>query len=171
MIDCPFCKPGFTKWGNIDRKWAEDDFTITTLAQGQEVRGYSLVIAKRHFTDITAPGLFWEGTLANTIFAVHKCARILKERLGVKRIYVASLCDGVEHLHFHLIPRYEWTDADKERYRRTFAASRSPEAIEGYIKANTIGGFWWMAGTETGDLPAQETEEFDLKLLKELEGI
>lgn len=169
MEDCLFCKPNFTMWRNIDRKFYEDKYTIALLAQGQEVRGYSLVILKKHYTDLaTFIPHQQRGALIKT---VNRIAFELKRRLGAERIYVASLCDGVEHLHFHLIPRYKWTEDDKERYRETFKDSRPWETIESYIIDGKIGGFWWLAGTETGALPPQETEQFDRILLKDLEGI
>jgi diadenosine tetraphosphate (Ap4A) HIT family hydrolase len=37
---------------------------------------------------------------------VRTVGAVMKERLPCDRVYVATLCDGVEHLHYHLIPRY-----------------------------------------------------------------
>jgi diadenosine tetraphosphate (Ap4A) HIT family hydrolase len=79
---------------------------IVTLAPEQLSKGHTLVILKNHAKDMSDDVVTPEeyADICNTIREVSK---LLKLKLGAKRIYVCSLCDGVEHLHFHLIPRYE----------------------------------------------------------------
>jgi len=81
---------------------------FATLSTDPYSEGHTIVVSQEHFNDITDTKIekrksgyveFWRG--------VHQCAHRLKIVLGAERIYVASLCDGVEHLHVHLIPRYK----------------------------------------------------------------
>ena len=92
----------------------EDAYCVATLAPEQYSLGHTLVILKNHRTDIVDSRISSEELLgfASTI---HKLAKHLKENLldsndkAPERIYVCSLCDGVQHLHAHLIPRYPGT--------------------------------------------------------------
>lgn len=158
MTDCVFCKPDFSKFQNIDRKFYEDDHTIAVLAPGQDVPGYSLVILKKHHRDITDD--FNPLELMHLMKTVNLISQALKKVCDAKRIYLASLCDGVEHLHFHLVPRREWTKRDYYNYYQYFWDSRGEDTFR-YIRENRIGGFWWLAEFERApDRP--EWEEFDL---------
>ncbi len=140
--ECPFCKPGIFN----GRQFYEDDYCIATLTD-PDVYGYTLVVLKNHRRDITDPEIKTNEML-NLMNCLNKISGRLKERLGAKRIYVASLCDGVEHLHFHLIPRYEWTEENKKRYRELFIDRDGKESVNRCVSANTIGGFWYLADAE-----------------------
>ena len=81
---------------------------FATLSPDQYSEGHTIVVSSKHLFDVTDEKCrehvdvvkeFWWG--------VHRCAKRLKKALGAEKIYVASLCDGVEHLHVHLIPRYQ----------------------------------------------------------------
>lgn len=121
--DCTFCKKGksrelTTKVLIEDLKtrvketldcsrgfYENSKHCIVTLAPEQYSRGHTLVILRSHATDMSDDAVTEEEyiDLCKTIKEVSK---LLKSKLGAERIYVCSLCDGVEHLHFHLIPRY-----------------------------------------------------------------
>jgi diadenosine tetraphosphate (Ap4A) HIT family hydrolase len=101
-----------------ERGIAEDNKGIwfATLSIDPYSEGHTIVVSSKHYDDISDFRIsqnksevaeFWSG--------VHQCARRLKEILGPERIYLASLCDGVEHLHIHLIPRYK-EDAKKKGF-------------------------------------------------------
>ncbi len=121
--DCVFCKEG--RKGLTQKVLIEDPKTrhsktldcnrgfydkskhcIITLAPEQYSLGHTLVILQQHAKDISDDLITQEEyiDMCNTIKEV---SILLKNKLGAERIYVCSLCDGVEHLHFHLIPRYE----------------------------------------------------------------
>lgn len=171
-MNCPFCKEGFTKFGNIDRQYWENKCCRAFLAPGQDTDGYSIVTLKEHYNDITDENLSGE-ILCELIKSIRYIAGELKRRLGAKRIYVASLCDGIEHLHFHLYPRYEWTETDKQNYRNFFIASRGKEAVENYIRQGLIGGFWWLGNFERTSRFKTEQEEiiFSREILRKLKEI
>ena len=92
----------------------EDAYCVATLAPEQYTRGHALVVLKNHRTDMADSSISSEEIFGFTS-AIHKLAKHLKENLqdsnhkAPERIYVCSLCDGVEHLHAHLIPRYPET--------------------------------------------------------------
>lgn len=121
--DCVFCKAGrdgLTKripiedpktrqseTLNCNRGFYEkSEHCIVTLAPEQLSLGHTLVILRQHAKDMSDDQVTHEEyvDMCNTIKEV---SILLKSKLGAERIYVCSLCDGVEHLHFHLIPRYK----------------------------------------------------------------
>ena len=165
-MECPFCQPDFTQFGSIDRKFYEDPYTLAMLSKGQDSRGYSLVVLKPHRADLSIS--LYPTERLYLMRTLNMIAARLKSKLGAKRIYVVSMCDGVEHLHFHLIPRYEWTDADKQRYRELFTERDGIESVNRQIEKNQIGGSWWLAEIERHPMILNPNEEYFKKLLKEL---
>lgn len=80
---------------------------FATLSPDQYSEGHIVIVSRDHFDDIADPELVKkQDVLADIATGVAQCARRQKDVLGAERIYVASLCDGIEHLHVHLIPRY-----------------------------------------------------------------
>ena len=90
------CKRGVSRNG----------FCLTTLAPEQLGKGHCVVIfRKRHVEDLS-DGSLTPAEQVGILTAIAQAARQIKRGLLAERVYVASLCDGEEHLHFHLIPRY-----------------------------------------------------------------
>ncbi len=142
--NCPFCNP---KKVSVGRLVYEDTTTYAILEEKQSALGYILVILKTHYDTILDEGIsafetvsFWK--------TVRYLGNRIKTILGAENVYVASLCDGVKHFHVHLIPRYKWTDKDKERYKELFTERDGKESVEFYTSKNTIGGFWYAADKE-----------------------
>ncbi|MBA7629211.1 hypothetical protein ES703_36709 [subsurface metagenome] len=131
----------------------EDEYCVATLAPEQYTRGHTLLILKNHRTDVTDTDITGE-ELSGFINALTKLARHLKDRLGnqdsrrPERIYVCCLCDGIEHLHAHLIPRYPFTDEDKTTYRQQFEERDGRQKIEEALSTCELGGFWYIAKRE-----------------------
>lgn len=130
----------------------EDNYCIATLAPEQYTKGHTLLISKNHRTDITDSNISSE-ELSGFISALNKLARHLKEKLHdhncPQRIYIAILCDGVEHLHAHLIPRYPFTDIDQTIYKQEFLKRGDDiKEIESKILKSDLGGFWYIAERE-----------------------
>ncbi len=90
---------------DCDRWLHKDQYCIVTLDPAQLSRGHALAILRTHRNDVLDPALTQKEHHA-LVDAVQKIARLMKERLSCDRVYVATLCDGIEHLHYHLIPRY-----------------------------------------------------------------
>lgn len=118
MGDCIFCRIGLDGLSHYipskdglsqtpcNRFLYDDSYCIAVLAPEQYSPGHTLVILKQHRDDITSPALFGS-ELQYLLNDIHNIAVLLKSKLGAERIYIASLCDGIQHLHFHLIPRYK----------------------------------------------------------------
>ena len=139
---------------DCDRGIYEDKYCFATLDPLQSVHGYTILVLKKHRADI-ADGNITEAELSGFIHAIHKIAIRLKERLRdeygerPERIYVCSLCDGVEHLHVHLVPRYPWRNPrDCDYYRAQFTDRDGKEEIESRIASGELGGFWYLARAE-----------------------
>jgi diadenosine tetraphosphate (Ap4A) HIT family hydrolase len=77
-----------------------------TLDPTQLSKGHAIAILWNHSDDITDASLLNEEHHA-LINAVQHVACMMKQKLSCVRVYVATLCDGVKHLHYHIIPRYE----------------------------------------------------------------
>jgi diadenosine tetraphosphate (Ap4A) HIT family hydrolase len=85
----------------------KSDCCIATLAPEQYSKGHSLVIFRRHHVEDLSDRTLTASERAMILDMVSAVSDGLKRAFGAERVYVASLCDGVRHLHFHLIPRYE----------------------------------------------------------------
>lgn len=88
-----------------DRWLYKDEHCIVTLDPTQLSRGHAVAILRQHRSDIADEALSGEehGRLLGVI---QRAARMMKRQLPCERVYVATLCDVVQHLHYHLIPRY-----------------------------------------------------------------
>ena len=88
-----------------DRWLYKDEHCIVTLDATQLSRGHAVAILRQHRSDIADEALSGEehGRLLGVI---QRVARMMKRQLPCERVYVATLCDVVQHLHYHLIPRY-----------------------------------------------------------------
>lgn len=79
---------------------------IVTLAPEQYSLGHTLIILKEHAEDMSDKEVT-ENEYIDMCNTIREVSILLKNKLRAERIYVCSLCDGVKHLHFHLIPRYK----------------------------------------------------------------
>lgn len=88
-----------------DRWLYKDDTCIVTLTPEQYSRGHAIAVLRKHRRDILDEELTHEEHHA-LVDVIQQVGRLMKQRLSCDRVYVATLCDGIEHLHYHLIPRY-----------------------------------------------------------------
>lgn len=110
MSDCLFCKiiageiPSF--------KIYEDDDVLAFLDAFPSTKGHTLVIPKKHSTNI----LEMDGPDSAALFAkAHMISKILGEKLGVQDFNFINNCgikagQSVFHTHIHIIPRYDESD-------------------------------------------------------------
>lgn len=104
-MNCLFCK---IIDGDIpSKKVYEDERAFAFLDISPWQTGHTLVIPKRHTTDL----LDDEQTLEEIAPAVVKVGNLLKERLGASAMNILSNAgkdsgQEVFHTHVHLIPRY-----------------------------------------------------------------
>ena len=88
-----------------DRWLYKDDHCIVTLDPTQLSRGHAVAILRQHRADIADEALSGDEH-ARLLGVIQRVARMMKRQLPCERVYVATLCDVVQHLHYHLIPRY-----------------------------------------------------------------
>ena len=103
--NCVFCKilnkeiPSY--------KIYEDEFTYAFLDISKDVFGHTLVIPKKHVTNILDAD---ETTLENVIKTVKKVSKHYTQNCGFEGVNIMnanheSAGQTVFHLHFHIIPR------------------------------------------------------------------
>ncbi len=106
MTDCVFCK---IISGEIpSKKVYENDNTIAFLDINPANKGHVLVAPKRHFENIFD---VTDSCLKEIVSAVKMMSKRIKSKLGTDAInivqnngrYAGQL---VNHIHFHVIPRY-----------------------------------------------------------------
>jgi histidine triad (HIT) family protein len=103
--DCIFCR---IVAGEVpSRRVYEDDFAVAFLDRGAWHRGHTLVVPKRHLSDLVTG----EPAMAELGPAVDAVARLLVDRLGADGLNLVSSSGAVAgqevfHLHLHLVPRY-----------------------------------------------------------------
>ncbi|MFW6599865.1 HIT family protein [Propionibacteriaceae bacterium Y2011] len=123
--DCVFCK---IVAGELpSRKVYEDAHALAFLDLSPFHRGHTLVVPKRHVTDVVTAG----GALTEIAPVIEHTGRLLVDRLsadGLNMVTSAGEVAGQEvfHLHVHLIPRY----AERPGLRRLLDRSADDSAEE-----------------------------------------
>lgn len=106
VSECIFCR--IARGEMASRVWYEDGDAVAILDINPFERGHSLVIPKVHgATLLELP----EGCLSGILPLVRRLAGRLVERLGADGFNVLQnngrcASQSVDHVHFHLIPRY-----------------------------------------------------------------
>ena len=110
---CVFCE--IVK-GNIpSRKVYEDDEILAILDIAQTTKGHTLVMPKKHYTDIYEAD---PEILKKLIVKVQELGKMICKNLGAQGSNILVNTDevagqSVHHLHFHIIPRYYKDDSIK----------------------------------------------------------
>lgn len=107
MDNCIFCK--IIKGEIPCYKIYEDEHTLAFLDIAKDVDGHTLVIPKKHFSSIFDCD---EETLNHVIKTVQLISNHYVKNCGFEGINVlnnngTSAEQAIEHLHFHIIPRFE----------------------------------------------------------------
>ncbi len=195
MTACPFClkdgsknlsrlKSQILRWPGraikTDAQRIEDGEIIAFLDSKPLVRGHTVLVpigkkAKYH-RNLWDYGPENAQILDEIIHAAQFVSNRMKRNLSPqpKKIYIASLCESMEHFHIHLIPRYgEWPLKPQE------------DAFWSYInqfytnddKSPRTEGFWYMAFHEQRKLhrpweesPPSQGKEWFNKVALEING-
>ena len=120
--NCIFCK--IVSGELPSRRIYEDDRAVAFLDIAAWHRGHSLVVPRRHVSDVTAG----TGSLSEIAPAVDAVAKLLKHRLaadGINLLLSAGEAAGQEvfHTHMHVVPRY----ADEPGLGRLVNSGRVPD--------------------------------------------
>lgn len=116
-MDCLFCS---IVAGDIpSRQVYADDAAIAFLDIAPFHRGHTLVIPRRHVTDV----LDDPAALREITPAIEATANLLAERLDADGLNIFSSAGAVAgqevmHLHVHLVPRYESAPGLRELFHR-----------------------------------------------------
>ncbi len=91
----------------------EDDQVMAFLDLSQVTKGHTLVVPKKHYDNLLKCD---DETLAHLIQVVKMLAVRISERLNAQGVNVLNNTheaagQTVNHLHFHIIPRYSENDA------------------------------------------------------------
>jgi len=103
-MDCLFCK---IVNGDIPcYKIYEDEFVLAFLDINPDCDGHTLIIPKKHFTDLDDID---SDTLNNINVAAKKVKKLLEERLncdGISLLQNNGAVQEIKHYHLHLKPYY-----------------------------------------------------------------
>jgi len=107
---CVFCS--IVKGKIPSKKVYEDEKVIAILDLSQATKGHTLIIPKQHFENIYDVD---EETLSHIIKVAKKVACLLTEKLHADGCNILNnnkeaAGQTVNHLHFHVIPRYKDDD-------------------------------------------------------------
>lgn len=94
------------------RKVYEDENVLAILDISQLTYGHTIVMPKKHTPNIMEAD---PETVAACMAVVQKLTVQMKKNLGCKGFNVVNNCgaaagQSVDHLHFHIIPRYDEND-------------------------------------------------------------
>jgi len=166
--DCDFCrieercsKTYFSKekegdhyedcisWIDCERKNGEYQW-YAVLNGDQFTKGHSMVILGCHMDKITEPisdDDKRKEKLRDMMEGINRVSETLKTRLNAQAIHVLCLCEGMEHLHFHLIPRYCYKDGEVRFFYVKFAKREAKvnqlEKFLNMVKKREIHGMWY----------------------------
>lgn len=82
----------------------EDKVVAVLLSKFQTSRGHLIVLPKKHFENINEMP---EKDYLYLQKILKKYNRQLNKNFKPEKIYILLLAEEVEHVHFHLIPRYK----------------------------------------------------------------
>jgi len=123
MNTCPFCDAkNFTA-----QLIHEFEHAYWVAAHNQYYQGYCLLIAKQHLRE-------WHEVPENIALALHnnlrQVASKIHEAFAPHKINLASFGNAVEHLHWHIVPRYLSDPDHLQAPNLTMPASLTPEMFE-----------------------------------------
>jgi len=104
---CIFCKIANSEIPSY--KIYEDEDFIAFLDLSQVTKGHTLVVPKKHYDNVFELD---NDISTKYMVVINKVSKLLKEKLNVSAINVLNNSgplagQTVNHVHFHLIPRYE----------------------------------------------------------------
>jgi len=124
---CPTCYHrghGDIYADTADRMLYEDDLLECFFEARPRSVGHTIILLKEHYHDMSQ---LPDETCAAVYLFAKKAMNVLKEVLGVERVYLCTMCDGaVNHFHIQLIPRHPNTPIGSKNFvksRTEYAAN------------------------------------------------
>jgi diadenosine tetraphosphate (Ap4A) HIT family hydrolase len=107
MSPCPVCEKHQDLSKHTGPAIFDDGGWLVThfpkLETEKATRGHLLIESKRHVQDLTELNDVESATLGRLI---RDGAKLIKTKTEAEHVYCFRINDKVQHLHFHLIPRY-----------------------------------------------------------------
>lgn len=130
------------------KKFGKDFYWYAKLNGDQYTPGNTLVILGKHMDKIT--DIPKKKELKLIILGINRVASRLKEKLKVETVHVLSLCESQKHLHFHLIPRFNYSAEEKEFIINNYKIREKDNYNEFIqkVKENKFHGMWYAAYQE-----------------------
>ena len=108
-----------------DRMLYEDDMLYCFFEEKPRAVGHTIILLKDHYQDMSE--ISDEVCTVVYVFA-KKVMNVLKDVLGVERVYLCTMCDGkVNHFHVQLIPRHPNTPIGSKNFineRKSYIENR-----------------------------------------------
>lgn len=98
--------------------------SVAVLSADQYYRGYTVVVAKTHATE-----LFELADEESTAFVhdMRRVARAIAAAFAPRKMNYELLGNTVPHLHWHVVPRYDWDENPK---RPIWEHTHEPKLLE-----------------------------------------
>lgn len=115
--------------------------SVAVLSLDQYYRGYTLVVAKTHATELFHLG---DDESAAFVRDMQRVAHAIAKAFAPRKMNYELLGNTVPHLHWHLVPRYDW-DPNPTRpiwehtHREVMLESSEYETIAAAIRAEMSG--------------------------------
>jgi len=125
---CPSCynfEHGGIYSDFTDRMLYEDDRLYCFFEEKPRAVGHTIILLKDHYHDMSEI----PDEVCSAIYLLAKKAmNVLKDVLGVERVYLCTMCDGkVNHFHIQLIPRHPNTPIGSKNFvneRKSYIENR-----------------------------------------------
>jgi diadenosine tetraphosphate (Ap4A) HIT family hydrolase len=114
---CPSCynrKHGGVYEDVSDKMLYADDLLECFFEIKPRSVGHTIILLKEHYHDMSQ---IPDDICATVYIFAKKVMNVLKEVLGVERVYLCTMCDGpVNHFHIQLIPRHQNTPIGSKNF-------------------------------------------------------
>jgi diadenosine tetraphosphate (Ap4A) HIT family hydrolase len=131
---CPACHDleHDEPYGRGERVIYEDDRFLVLLERHPRMLGHTIIVYKPHRDDFSDLSIE-EGR--DVMAMCVRVAQALKQSLAAEKVYLVTMCDGPNHLHLQLLPRYAGEDIGSTRLVLPRAEIDDAAAIATQIRA------------------------------------
>lgn len=105
---CPACRG---QWPPADQRVADFPLSVAYLHEDQYFAGWTMLVLKRHATELFELTRDERGQLTEEVTAV---ARALVAALGAVKVNYGLLGNQLPHIHWHVVPRLADDPAPRE---------------------------------------------------------
>ena len=191
---CAFCKIGnkvqevyfdkegeslkpYQVWVDVEEKNGEIQW-YAVLNGSQYTTGHTMIILGCHMDKITEfisdnDVKKRQEKLQLMMEGINRFSHRLKEKLGAQSVHVLGLCEGMPHLHFHLIPRYSYNLNEeqffRENYAKRYIEANRFQKLNKDITNKEIHGMWYDAYQEMNYVFSRFNQKSKEERAKELE--